>query len=37
MCQIEEFNKYISRQVEDDENQEYPEEQGEEENLEQEE
>ena len=37
MCQIEEFNKYISRQVEDDENQEYPEEQGEEENLEEEE
>ena len=37
MCQIEEYNKYISRQVEDDENQEYPEEQGEEENLEEEE
>ena len=32
MYQIEEFNKYISHQVEDEENQEYPEEQGEEEN-----
>ena len=34
MYQIEEFNKYIYRQVEDDENQEMPEEQREEENLE---
>ena len=33
MYQIEEFNKYISHQVEDEENQEYAEEQGEEENL----
>ena len=37
MYQIEEFNKYISHQVEDEENHEYPEEQGEEENLEEEE
>ena len=37
MYQIEEFNKYISHQVEDEDNQEYPEEQGEEENLEEEE
>ena len=36
MYQIEEFNTYIHRQVEDDENQELPEEQREEENLEEE-
>ena len=36
MYQIEEFNTYIHRQVEDNENQELPEEQREEENLEEE-
>ena len=36
MYQIEEFNTYIHRQVEDNENQEFPEEQREEENLEEE-